>query len=188
MSFVVGHVGHAPQATTDDLLAEELGREGAHAEDVGDGVGVPALGEHRDADDAADLLAQLAGLADRVHDLAQQVLVGQVLGRAAGEALAVLGLELLDLGGGDLLELGTHRLARLELLGVDQDGVGALGPPAVLDVAEERQVAGGDRRHAVGQGDLPPGDPVVDQLADVGVVADDDEDRRREVGGIGAVA
>ena len=50
------------------------------------------------------------------------------------------------------------------------------------------QVAGGDRRHVVGQWDLPPRDPVVDQLADVGVVADDDEDRRREVRGIGAVA
>ena len=33
----------------DDLLAEELRAEGADAEDVGDGVRVPALGEHRDA-------------------------------------------------------------------------------------------------------------------------------------------
>ena len=38
-------------------------------------------------DDARDVLAELAGLADRVHHLAQQVLVGQVVGVAAGEAL-----------------------------------------------------------------------------------------------------
>ena len=47
--------------------------------------------------DAADVLAELAGLADRVHHLAQQVFVGQVVGVAAGEPRAVLGLELLDL-------------------------------------------------------------------------------------------
>ena len=68
----------AAQRAADDLLAEELGAEGADAEDVGDGVRVPALGEHRDGDDAADGAAELARLADRVHDLAQQLLVGEV--------------------------------------------------------------------------------------------------------------
>ena len=87
MPVVVDRVAHPPQAAADDLLAEELGAEGAHAEDVGDGVGVPALGQHRDADDAADVLAEPARLADGVHHLAQQVLVGEVVGVAAGEAL-----------------------------------------------------------------------------------------------------
>ena len=71
---------------------------------MGDGVRVPAFGEHRDADHALDVLAELAGLADRVHHLAQQVFVGESFGVAAGEADAILGLELLDLAGGDLLE------------------------------------------------------------------------------------
>ena len=76
-------------------------------------------------------------------------------------------------------------------LRVDQDGLGAVGPrrPS-LDVAEQLEVARRDERTDVAarQWSLPAGDPVVDELADVGVVADDDEDRRREVGGVGAVA
>ena len=74
----MARVAHAAQAAADDLLAEQLRAEGADAEDVRHGVGVPALGEHRDGDDALDLLAELARLADGVHHLAQQVLVGQV--------------------------------------------------------------------------------------------------------------
>ena len=49
-------------------------------------------------DDAADVLAELAGLADGVHHLAQQVFVGR--GSSAsrpGKRATVLGLELLDL-------------------------------------------------------------------------------------------
>ena len=58
-AFLVQVVGLPAQGAADDLLAQELGAEGADAEDVGDGVGVPALGEHRDRDDAADRLAEL---------------------------------------------------------------------------------------------------------------------------------
>ena len=82
-------------------------------------------------DDALDLLAELARLADGVHHLAQQVFVGQAFGVAAGEALPVLGLELLDLTRGDLLEVVAHRLAGFELLAVDQDRVGPVEPAAV---------------------------------------------------------
>ena len=63
-AVLVGFVGAAAQAAADDLLAQELGAERADAEDVGDGVGVPALGEHGDRHDAADRLAELADLAD----------------------------------------------------------------------------------------------------------------------------
>ena len=55
-AFFVQVVGLAAQRAADDLLAQKLGAEGADAEDVGDGVGVPALGEHGDRDDAADRL------------------------------------------------------------------------------------------------------------------------------------
>ena len=119
----VRDVGGAAQRPPHDLLAEELRREGADAEHVGHRVRVPALGEHRDADHALDLLAQAPGLADGVHDLAQQVLVGDRVGVALGEALAVLGLELLDLARHDLLELGAELLAGLELRRVDEDRV-----------------------------------------------------------------
>ena len=50
-------VGLAAQGAADDLLAQQLGAEGAHAENVGDGVGVPALGEHGDGDDTAHALS-----------------------------------------------------------------------------------------------------------------------------------
>ena len=108
MPLLVGGVTHAPQAAADHLLAQQLRAEGAHAENVGDGVGVPALGQHGDADHALDVFAELAGLADRVHHLAEQVFVGKVLGITAGEAGAVFGLELVDFAGGDLLEVVAH--------------------------------------------------------------------------------
>ena len=41
-------VGLPAQRPADDLLAQELGAEGAHAQHVGDGAGIPALGQHRD--------------------------------------------------------------------------------------------------------------------------------------------
>ena len=145
MAVVVGGVAHAAQGAADHLLAQKLRAEGADAEDVGDGVGVPALGEHGDADHALDVLAELAGLADGVHHLAEQVFVGEVLGVAAGEAGAVLGLELVDLAGGDLLEVVAHRLAGFELLAVHQDRVGAVQPAAVaVVVAEDGQLPGLD--------------------------------------------
>ncbi len=73
---VVGGVGAAPQAAAHHLLAEKLGAERPHAEDVGDGVGVPALREHGDADHAPDALAEPVLPANGVHHLAEQVLVG----------------------------------------------------------------------------------------------------------------
>ncbi len=161
-----GLVAHPPQAAPDDLLAQELGAEGADAEDVGDGVRVPALGQHGDRHDAADLLAQAVLLADRVHHLAQEVLVGDLVYRAAGEAGPVVGLELVDLGGGDLLERGIHRFARFELRGVDEQRVRTARPEPALDVAEDRQRARDRDGRAVGQGLLPARDPVEDRLAD----------------------
>ena len=142
MALVVGGITHAPQGAADHLLAEQLRAEGADAEDVGDGVGVPAFGEHGDADHAFDVFAELAGLADGVHHFAEQVFIGEVFGIAAGEADAVFGLELVDFAGGDLLEVVAHGLAGFELLAVHQDRVRAVQPAAVaVVVAEDGQVA-----------------------------------------------
>ena len=51
-------VGLAAQAAADDLLAQKLRAEGADAENVRDGVRVPAFRQHRDGNDAAHLFAQ----------------------------------------------------------------------------------------------------------------------------------
>ena len=72
-------VGLAAESAADDLLAKELGAEGPDAQHMRDRSGIPALGEHGDGDDAADRSAQLAVLADRVHDLAEKSHVSRVL-------------------------------------------------------------------------------------------------------------
>ena len=125
-ALLVQVVGLAAQRAADDLLAQKLRAEGADAEDVGDGVGVPALGEHRDGDDAADGAAELAGLADGVHDLAEQFLVGDVVAgsRVAG-ALDDLAAKALDLVGSHAAEVVVERIAGFELLAVDEQRVGA---------------------------------------------------------------
>jgi hypothetical protein len=58
-ALVVRGVGPSAQTAAHHLLAQELRAERPHAQDVGDGVGVPALGEHGHRDHAADLLAEL---------------------------------------------------------------------------------------------------------------------------------
>ena len=70
--FLIEIVGLAAQCPADDLLAQKLGAEGAHAQHMGDGVGIPALGEHGDRHDAANRFAEAAFLADRVHDFPEQ--------------------------------------------------------------------------------------------------------------------
>ena len=101
-----------PQRPADDLLAEELGAEGPDAEDMGDGVGVPALGEHRHRDDTPNPAAERARLADGVHHLAEQVLVGEISGvlLAAG-AFHDLPPKSLDLVSGHGAEAGIEGVA-----------------------------------------------------------------------------
>ena len=78
----------AAQRTAYYLFAEQLRSEGAHAHHMADGVGIPSLGEHRNRHNAANRLAKLLWLAYRVHHLAEQILVANVLGLlAAARAL-----------------------------------------------------------------------------------------------------
>ena len=95
---------------------------------------------------------------------------------AAGDAAGVVGAEFLDLGGGDLLELGGQALAGLELEGVDEDRARPGDRLAVLDVGEQRELAGHPDGLVVAERLLPASDVVVDHLGDGRVVADDDED------------
>jgi hypothetical protein len=102
-----------------------LGSEGADAEDMGDGVRVPALGEHRDGDDAADLLAKLVRLPHRVHHFAEEVLVGEVLGLpGVAGALDDLAAETVDLVLCHAPEVVVEGFAGLELFAVDQRVLG----------------------------------------------------------------
>jgi len=66
-------VALAAKGAASDLLAEKLGVEGADADDVSDGIGIPALGEHRDGDDAADIGTEGAALPDGVDDFAKNL-------------------------------------------------------------------------------------------------------------------
>jgi hypothetical protein len=52
--FFVEIVRLASKRAADDLLAKELGAEGADAKNMGNSVRVPAFSEHRDGYDAAD--------------------------------------------------------------------------------------------------------------------------------------
>ena len=70
-AFVVDVVGLPAKGAADDLLAEELCAEGADSENMGDGIRIPPLGEHRDGHNAADFLAERIGLPDGVHHLAE---------------------------------------------------------------------------------------------------------------------
>src|SRR5690625_7045752 len=69
----------AAKRSADDLLTQELRAEGANAKDVRNGVGIPALRQHRDGDDAANGLTKPAFLTDRVPDSPKKVLVGNAV-------------------------------------------------------------------------------------------------------------
>ena len=131
----------AAQRAANDLLAEKLRAEGAHSKNMGDGVGVPAFGQHGNRNHAADRLAQAAFLADGVHHFPQQFLVGDVLGLlAVAGALDDFAAEAVDLVGGHVAEVVVQGLAGFELFAVDQKRARAGKLVAVLvEVAEQCQ-------------------------------------------------
>ena len=75
-------VALAAQRPAGNLFAEQLRAEFADAADVRDGVGVPAFGEHRDGDDAADVRAKGVAFADGVDHFAQDGRILDALGGA----------------------------------------------------------------------------------------------------------
>src|SRR6185312_11327462 len=128
-----------------------------------------------------DVLTQLARLANGVHDLAEQVFVGQLLDIASREAPAILRLELRDLAAGDLLVLRAHSLAGVELSAVDEDRRRTSAPLPIDDVAEKWKCTRHEHRGPVTDGLLPSGDVIEHELRDIGVAAHDDEHGGREV-------
>ena len=86
---------------------------------MGDGVSVPPFRQHRDGHNTADVCAELARLANSIHHLSQQLLVGDVIRRAriAG-SLNLLPLEPIDLIGGHGAEVVIQPFALFKLLAV----------------------------------------------------------------------
>ena len=143
-------VGGAAQGAAGDLLAQQRGAELAKAQQMGNGAGVPALGEHPDGDDATDVFAGLSRLADGVHDPADDFLPAVLLGEAVGLMLAVsFGQRVDGFGQGS-----GNGLAILQAA-VDDDGIGQSGG-VVRRVFQQRcaRVSVGDvLEHIVGIGD-----------------------------------
>jgi hypothetical protein len=61
-----------------------LGAERANAQDVRDGVGVPAFGQHRHRNNATNLLPEATFAANGVHDLPQESALAHLGVQAAG--------------------------------------------------------------------------------------------------------
>jgi hypothetical protein len=76
VAVVADGEGASAQAAPYNLLAKQLRAESTHAQNVCDGVGVPAFGEHGYGDDAPNVFAEPARFADRVHDLTHEVFIG----------------------------------------------------------------------------------------------------------------
>lgn len=123
-ALLVEFVGLATQGAADDLLAQELGAEGADAEHVRDVVGIPTFREHGNGNDAADIRPELAGFPDGVHDLAEEFLIGDVLdGTDVAAALVHFPAEAFDFIGGHAAEVFIEGVAGFELFAVDQQGI-----------------------------------------------------------------
>ena len=139
----VGIVRLAAERAADDLLAEKLRAEGADAQHVGDGPRVPALGEHRYRNDAADRAAQRVRLSDGIHHLPQQIVIRQVLGPLSiTSPRDDLPAEALDLVARRRAEILVERLPGVELLAVDEQRVRTCERGAVLvEVAKQLQAS-----------------------------------------------
>ncbi len=171
-------VGLAAQRATDDLLAEELRAEGADAEDVGDGVGVPAFGQHRDRDDAADGAAELARLADGVHDLAEQLLVGDVVAGAGSPVRSTISRRKRSISSAAMPRKLSSSASPASSCSLSISSVFGRGERVAGDSSKLRNSARRPFSSVVGAVfvlAVEAGDEVVDELRDGGVLADDDE-------------
>ena len=149
---------------------------------MSNGIGVPALRQHGNRNDAANTFTEAAHLSDRIHHLAKQVLIRQLVRgcRVAGP-FDQLALELLDLRIGQFAKVGIESVAGFQLLAVNEQRVRARKPVSELIViAEQLEVPFVHEMPFIVfiSSPLPAGNPFVHKLRGGGVVADDDEDGR----------
>ena len=171
-----GIVVAAAQAAPDDLLAKQLRHKRAQADNVGDGVAIPALGEHADAHDATHGAPRRS---DRTAEFSRQFheTVGIYLAPGAVARPFVFA---------DGVESPAHpaRLVRFaaafDLFGDFRiDANRAL--LAVL-ISQIVQGGGGDSRRL-----LVFGQPFVNDFRQFDVFANNNKNRRARVGGIVAL-
>ena len=173
-------VGLPPQRPTNDLLAKQLRPKGAHAQHMADSIRIPPFRKHRHRHHAANRIPQPPRLADGIHNLAQQLLVADVLSlTTVASALDNLPPKAINLVGSHIAEIPIERVARLQLLAVDQQRA----RPWVLialfvKVAKQFQAPVYQRRRAIVVLAMETGDIVVHQLGGRGIIADHDEARR----------
>ena len=138
-ALLVEIVRLAAQRAAYDLLAKKLCAEGSHAEDMCDGLGIPAFGQHGNRHDAPDGPAKAAFFSNSVHDFTKQVLIGNVLGlTAVTGTFDYFPAETLDLVGSHVAKVLIERVAGLELLTVDQECMGPAKRVVVLiKISEE---------------------------------------------------
>ena len=142
------------------------------------GICIPTLREHRNRDNAADRPAKLARLSDRVHDLAEQFLFGDVVtSTGIPRAFHDLTAKPLNLVSSHAPKLTVECVTCFELLTVDEQrvrtGKGIAG--ALIKVAEQCQTPVFERGRAILVFPMITRDKVIDQLRDGRILADDDE-------------
>ncbi|OQC52731.1 MAG: hypothetical protein BWX55_01553 [Deltaproteobacteria bacterium ADurb.Bin022] len=147
------------------------------------GVGVPALGQHGNRNNAADRIAQAVFFADRIHDFPKQVLVGQILRLAAvASALNNFTAIAFNFFFGHCSKIVIQCFTRFQLLAVNQERSWPGQRVAVFIVigkqGEFAQIRRG--RHAVFfRWILKAGYIVIDQFGRGCIVADDNKTRRQ---------
>ena len=98
----------AAQGSPGDLLAQKLQAEFSQADDVRDGVCIPAFRKHGDGDDAAHMLTERTALADSVNDFAENFRVRNILSRACAPDARILAFEEFDFRSKDFAEVLVH--------------------------------------------------------------------------------
>ena len=64
-------IGLTAQCTTYHLLTKQLSTECAHTQYMGDGIGIPAFGQHGDRDHTADRFPKCSRLTNGIHHLSK---------------------------------------------------------------------------------------------------------------------
>ena len=137
------------------------------AEDVGDGVRIPAFRQHRYGDDTADGAAELAVLAHGVRDLTQQLLIADVVPcTGIPGALDDLAAEACNFIGRHAAKLVIESVAGFQLLTVDQQCVRTSEriPRGFVKIAEEGQATVFQCGGPVFVFSVKAGNEVIDQL------------------------
>src|SRR4051812_26788848 len=93
---------------------------------MGHSVGIPSLGEHRDRHNAANGPTKLARLANRIHNFAKELLIGNVVSSASVACpLYNFPAEPLNFVRSHATKIVVERIAGLQLLAIDKERVRA---------------------------------------------------------------